>query len=105
LIQNIRFHDKIKNGYEWTFYIQIEEEMFAYDHISMLKVYLPEGLTKSRTILPKHEKEILDDLGKRYKVTKSDLKRRYFVYRLKRALIEKDIYNILKYSIRYPFGV
>jgi glycosyltransferase involved in cell wall biosynthesis len=105
LIQDIRFHNKIKNGYEWTFFIQINEEMFVYEHISMLKVYLSQGLTKGGSKLSESEKEILDDLSKKYKVTKSDLKRRYFIYRLKKAFVEKDIYNILKYSIRYPFGV
>jgi len=105
IIGSKRFEAKLKNEYQATFFIQLNTYMYLYDHISKIVEYLHSGLTKDNDMERSNDREVFYQIMNKYGVTSKKLKRRYFYYRLKKGLKEKDIYNILKYSVRYPFGI
>ena len=106
LTQDVRFCTEIKQGQEWIYFIQLQSDMFVYDHISTIKEYLEDGLTRNASILmDKSEEEFIATMRDKWDTTPRALRKRYLRYRLVRAKNEKDYLTYMKYFIRLPFGI
>lgn len=106
LTKDVRFCTSIKQGQEWIYFIQLKSDMFVYDHVSMFKEYLEDGLTKnSSAMMDQRERRLIAAMRKRWRVTQKALRKRYFRYRAAKAKKEKAYLVFLKYAVRIPFGI
>jgi len=105
LIEKIRFATKVKQGQEWSFFIQIPIKMHVYDYNSKIIEYLDDGLTANSKGIDKEEEGKILEIKRSFGISRSMLRRRYFKYRMRKAWKEKQYLILLKYFLRIPLGI
>jgi hypothetical protein len=112
IIEDIRFATEIKQGEEWTFFIQLSKksDMYINNRVTKIIKYLPGGLTDVLDTRDKKEKrntqQMLDKLYL-YPLgyTRKSLRRLYLKGMIKNSIFKSRYFSTSKFILRYMLGI